>query len=78
MKSFKAMLKLNKLSVAQRISQIAITSTLISLLLASSMYTTFDYMSFKDRIKSDLQATVQLLAFQADSALTSEEAGTRS
>jgi len=76
MKSLKTILKLNKLSVAQRISQIAITSTLISLLLASTMYTTFDYMSFKERIKLDLQTTVQLLAFQADSALASREAGT--
>ena len=66
MKSFKTLLKLNKLSVAQRISQIAITSTLISLLLASTMYTTFDYISFKERIKLDLQTTATLLSTQVE------------
>ena len=75
MKSFKTLLKLNKLSVAQRISQIAITSTLISLLLASTMYTTFDYISFKERIKLDLQTTATLLSTQINSDLTNAGSG---
>ena len=75
MKSFKTLLKLNKLSVAQRISQIAITSTLISLFLASTMYTTFDYISFKERIKLDLQTTATLLSTQISSDLTSDGNG---
>ena len=70
MKSVKTLLKLEKLSVAQRISQIAITSTLISLFLASTMYTTFDYISFEGRIKSDLQTTAQILTVGSDSILS--------